>query len=340
MKSLILLFCFLCTLPLFAGTVDPILESAMLQKPDAVFHVLAFFTQKLSPQQVIDDLSIRGDKNSMVQQVVDVYKNKSQEQGAGIFEFCKERAQESLQKLTLHELIQAVSFQATPEIIHYIAQRPEIEKVCLYSYDMTKPDEFFLTPQYYQIQRSILVREGDEIDTEITTVPNREETSVDWEKVVNILKKVYEFVKENKPVVNTSVDQACAIPQGITNWQQMAEWRNKQSSQYVIKYVNGFGVTVVEIVTKAYFYYNGSYQGKGRYITCATASIDKLNVLWGYTLNASVKIPDSGIVNMGTTENPIAGMRMVIHWIVDTLIQHQEGTLTFSLDGTGNVSGS
>jgi len=131
---------------------------------------------------------------------------------------------------------------------------------------------------------------------------------------------------------------ACAIPKGIQNWQEMASWREKHTGQYSIKYVNGFGITVVEIIVRAHFYYNGNYNGIGKYITCATSTIDTLNVLWGYTLNASANIPDSGIVNLGTTQNPIAGMKLFIHWVVDTILQHQEGRLTFSLDGEGNAS--
>jgi len=303
--------------------------------------VLVFFSDRLHIDDVARRFGYTEDRVSLVQQVVEAYKDSSHRQLHWLLEFFNTReVKDQIEVLTLHELSQSVSLKATVSAIRQIAEQPGVSKICLYSQEMTKPDAFFLTPEYYQI-KDVNITSLDNGYEKEGNVSSREEASLDItpEQIINILKKVFEFVKENKPVVNTSIDMASAVPQGIGNWQLMAGWREKHTGQYSVKYVNGFGINVVELVVRAHFYYNGNYNGIGKYITCATATIDSLNVMWGYTFNATAKIPDSSVVNVGTKENPVAGMKMFIHWTVDTIIQHQEGTLTFSFDGQGEVNG-
>jgi len=318
----------------YAESIDPVLSEQMAQNPNQKFHVLAFFKDKLSPEKVVNELGIRGNEIRDIQQVVQIFKNKTQEQ---MFWISKQRA--GIEGLCAHELLQAVSFYALPAAIMEVAKQQEIEKITLFTQENTKPDPYFLKRQYYEIKEVKItpIGEATENKVEYQPMPSRE-GEIDIDQIINILKKLYDFIKENQPVVNTSVDQASAVPSGINGWQQLAGWQEKHTGQYKIEYVNLFGITVIKIVLKIHFYYNGNYNGVGKYITCATSSIDELNVLWGYTLNATVKIPDSGIVNIGTAQNPIAAMKMFVHWAVHTIVQHQEGSVTYSIDGNGNVS--
>jgi len=335
MKTLFLLFILGFSVAVYAG-VDQDLAKQMAKNPDGKFHVLAFF-EKQTPEQLIQEWNIRGDEFNTTMQVVELYKSRSQESFFWLNQLASQRME--IQSLQLHELLQAASFIASPAVIQEISQRPEICKVALYTEENAKPDEFFLKPEYYQVRSMNIIRLGDETENALDmAADSSREGEIDIDQIINILKKLYEFVKENKPVVNTSIDQSAAVPSGINSWQQLAGWREKHSGQYVISYENLYGIEVVRIVVRAHFYHSGNYQGVGKYITCATASIDELNVLWGYTLNATMKIPDSGIVNIGTSQNPVAGMKMFVHWVVTTILQHQEGSLTFSLDGNGNLS--
>jgi len=320
----------------YAGTIDPALADQMAQNPTAKLHVIAFFKDKLSPEKVIQEMGIRGDEVSVVQQVAEIYKSKAQAQSFLFSQFAQQRGE--IEGVCIHPLLNAISFKATPPIICEVAKLAIIDRIALYTPENTKPDTFFLKEPYFELKLAKItcVGEATEKSVEFTQAPATRE--IDPSVIINILKELWDFIKENQPVVNTAADVASAVPQGITHWQQLAGWREKHTGQYVIEYVNGFGITVVKIVVRVHFYYNGNYNGVGKYITCATTSIDELNVLWGYTLDATEKVPESGIVNIGTAQNPIAGMKMFVHWAVHTIIQHQEGTMTFSLDGQGNIS--
>lgn len=320
-----------------AGDVDSLLAEKMLANPDGQFHVIAFFQDRLTPEQAILQNGIRGEECEIARQVVAAYKTKTEGCESWLQGFSESR-QLRLERICRQDHLQAVSFTATAEAIWEIAQQGRVEKISLFTPENTRPEAFFDKQSYYMLQEPIITYVDDATDNTVNIGAQREEIEIDPEKIINILKKIFDFIKENQPVVNTSVDQASAVPQGTSHWQQLAEWRERHTGQYVIEYKNLYGITVVKIVLRIHFYHSGNYNGIGRYITCATASIDELNVLWGYTLNADVKIPDSGVVNIGTATAPVAAMRMFVHWAVHTIVQHQEGTMTFTLDGNGNVS--
>lgn len=315
-----------------AGTIDADLAQKIAENPLAKYHVTAYLKDKLDPEKVVQDMRIGGDEIAATQQVVEIFKNKAQSQTMWLKE-----SRSQIEKVWVHELAHAVSFVAPGFLIQELAKLDEIERIALYTEEGVKPHAYFLKRPYFEFKACKLSKIGAATDEPVEFAQVREGEGVDIDQIINILKKIWDFVKENKPVVNTAVDVASAVPQGITNWQQLAGWQQKHTGQYIVEYVNGFGVTVVKIVLRIHFYHHGNYNGVGRYITCATATIDEMNVLWGYTLNATMKIPDSSIVNIGTSSNPVAAMQMFVHWTVDTIIQHQEGSVTYAIDGNGNV---
>lgn len=317
----------------FAGTIDAELAKQMKENPLGSFHVIAFLKGKEAPQEVIKNFQIRGDKFQVAQQVAQLYKNETERH----FHWFYKMFANKVKKIRKHPLIQAVSFETKARIIFAISRLKYIKKITLYKKELTKPNDLFLTPEYYKLRKEVSFS-GTTTDKALSYKKLENRADINYEKIINILKDVYAFIEKNQPVVNTSIDQACAIPEGITNWQQMAGWREKHTNQYIITYKNLYGMTVVKIVVRVHFFYNGNYEDKGHYITCATTSLDDMYVMWGYTLNATVKVPDSGIVNMGTTENPIAGMKMFVKWHVKNIINQSQGNITFSLDGKGNVS--
>jgi hypothetical protein len=56
---------------------------------------------------------------------------------------------------------------------------------------------------------------------------------------------------------------------------------------------------------------------------------------WGYTFNLSVEIPDSTVINVGTSENPVAGMMPVLRWTIITPIKESQGRCMHYLQGDG-----
>lgn len=338
MKNLFVFFALLIalTITIQAGVLDENLVRAMEQNPNGKFAVIAFFSQHLTPPQVMEQLNLRGDEEMARSEVVRTYQTTHETAFFWLKKFLDQ--QEGVENLTLHVLAQAATFTAPAKVIHAVADQPEIAKVALFKTELVKPDDYFVTNEYFQIRNVEIICNGQMAEAPVASTTMDASREITPDQIINILKQLYEFVKENKPVVNTSIDQASAVPSGTTSWQQLAGWREAHSGQYSIIYKNLYGIEVCKIVTRAHFYHSGNYQGVGRYITCATISIDEMNVMWGYTLNASVSIPNSGIVNVGTHDNPVAGMKMFVHWVLTTILQHQEGTMTYSLDGNGNLS--
>ena len=323
---------------LFADVIAPELDKAMRENPQGDFWVMVYFCDAITPQQAINQFAIRGDEISVRQQVVGIMQEKTQKQYHWFFELYRKYAKQ-VTNLQLHPLHQAVSFRSKSDFIFKVATLQVIKHICRYQLELTKPHDFFLARDYYKISGFTVeqIAESGE-DQAVTTVGAREIdwSKIDWTKIINILKQVYQFIEENKPVVNTSVDMACAIPEGISNWQTLAGWRSKKGPGFAITYKNLYGITVVKLAFRPDFYYNGNHESKGRYLTCATVILDELDVKWGYTFSADVKIPKEGIVNSGTVENPVASMKVYVHWMVKTIVQHNEQTFTYYLDGNGS----
>ena len=80
--------------------------------------------------------------------------------------------------------------------------------------------------------------------------------------------------------------------------------------------------------------YGGSYKCKGRYLSAVTIEPLSVQVAWGYKFSLSVDIPDSGILNMGSQENPVAGMSVTLNWKIQAL-NASEGRAVYFLQGDG-----
>jgi len=153
--------------------------------------VIVFFSENLQPDQIIKKLGLR-DSDNVVQHVVDAYKESSQRQFHWLMEFSKTRDNHNqIQDIRLHELSQAASMKASVSAIRELSEQPNIQKICLYSQELTKPDAFFLRPEYYQIQNVSItpVENGFEKEVEFSAIQNSQEREVTPEQIINILKK-------------------------------------------------------------------------------------------------------------------------------------------------------
>ncbi len=159
--------------------------------------------------------------------------------------------------------------------------------------------------------------------------------TVSLNKIINLGVKVYKFIEKNKPVVTTQSAYSTATPQGIRCWETLESWSAPESRTYRYSYKNGFGVTVVDFEFKLVFTYGGQLDGYGNYLTHVQMMPTKVDVAWGYTLDASAKILDP--VNLGTVEDPIGGLEAQITWTIDTIVKHGEKTVPIFVDGLGRV---
>ncbi len=159
---------------------------------------------------------------------------------------------------------------------------------------------------------------------------------IGWDEIVNIGMKIWELIKENKPVIHTEIPVAHAMPKGLACWSDLERWHAPKTQSYEVLYKNKFGMEVVKFRFRLQFTHGGSHAGMGRYIANATIMPAQIDVLWGYTFNAKLDVAQA--VNLGTKADPIAGLEMNLHWNVKTWLKESENSVHFFITGNGDVN--
>lgn len=162
-----------------------------------------------------------------------------------------------------------------------------------------------------------------------------EETAVILDQMIGIGTKLWKLVENNKPEVNASGVTASVVPTGVREWTELEYWQDPKTVAYRIVYENVYGVDVVTFEFAISFLYGGSYQGFGQYLSNVLVIPITVDVLWGYTFEANASIPS--VFNMGSKEDPIAGMQIQVNWIVDTVLRHSAKSSLFHLQGDGVI---
>ncbi len=134
--------------------------------------------------------------------------------------------------------------------------------------------------------------------------------------ILNLGAKLFEIIKANGPLVTATTKTANALPYGISCWNQLENWSMPRSETYRITYENLYGMTMVDLEYRLVYSYGGRIGNVGRYLSNATIQYKKLDAKWGTVVDANVEIPQ--VVNVGSRENPIAGMQITLNWTVTT----------------------
>lgn len=171
-------------------------------------------------------------------------------------------------------------------------------------------------------------------------IPAVDQAEVVLDKIINMGKKIWAIVEANKPVVNVATDYANALPFGVNGWENLATWREPVVREYRASFRNLYGTNVVDFTFRVMFTPGGSVGGHGLYLANATVLPAHLAVAWGYKFNAQMSI--AGVMNAGSTADPVAAMQLQLHWSVDTVMKHEQRTENFYVkgDGTYKVMGS
>jgi len=161
------------------------------------------------------------------------------------------------------------------------------------------------------------------------------ETLVIIDQIINIFTKVWDIVQQNAPVVNINTTYAAAMPQGITAWNQLAEWRKPKAYLYSFYAENLYGTKTVDIKYKVIYTSGGKYRGKGQYLTGVTIIPAGVNVAWGYRFSLAAAVPDSTITNVGTSKDPLAALQVKLDWKISTVLKESNGTSVYYIQGDG-----
>lgn len=153
------------------------------------------------------------------------------------------------------------------------------------------------------------------------------------DRIVNLGLKLWKVVEDNRPVVDVRTQYANALPQGVPDWSSLSGWERPEATVYALRAKNLYGVTVVNLRYMVQRTRGGSYGGKGRYLHAVSAVPLRVEAAWGYRVTLSAEAPS--VANVGTSEDPVAGMVLNVGWAVDTVLKSGRGTAVYYLQGDG-----
>ncbi len=158
------------------------------------------------------------------------------------------------------------------------------------------------------------------------------------EQIVNLTDKIWTLIAKNKPVVDVANKYGTAVPRGIKTWTVLEYWSEPKTYAYRFYAENLYGVKVYDVTYMVTYCYGGSYKGRGKYLTAVTVEPLSVNIAWGYNFNLGVDIPDSGVVNVGTRQDPVAGMQVILKYTVSTIVQYYQGRSVYFIKGDGRFN--
>jgi len=204
-----------------------------------------------------------------------------------------------------------------------------------------------LSESYFTVDKVKITREYEELtldfslystkndcsDFSLWSVTDIPEFSLD--DIINVGEKVWKMIEANKPVVNVDMPVAHAMPKGVQCWADLERWQTPKSYMYRVEYQNLYGYTVVTFHFRLSYVYGGSLNGKGLYLANVAVVPATLDVAWGYKFDASTIIGQT--VNLGTKEDPEAGISLGVKWRIRTLMKDSDNTENFFIRANGEL---
>jgi hypothetical protein len=160
-----------------------------------------------------------------------------------------------------------------------------------------------------------------------------------FDKIVNLGKKVYDFVAQGKAVANVESNVSTALPEGTKSWRDFSNWQRPLTKTYKLTRKNLYGMDVITLIYQVTFVYGGSYAGTGRYIAYATVEPIVVNVWFGFSLNAKASTPV--VFNVGSSASPVAAMNVKVEYSVGSINPFNgvdRGSSTYFLSGRGEFA--
>jgi hypothetical protein len=155
------------------------------------------------------------------------------------------------------------------------------------------------------------------------------------DQMINLGQKIWKIIEDNKPVVDVKKQYATALPKGSTGWQDIGGWHPPVGTIYQLTAKNAYGMKMINVRYQVLRTYGGSYQGKGRYLTAVTVEPLLVEVGWAYHFTMEASVPDTSIVNVGTSADPVAGMMATLNWHISTAVKDSQGQGLYFLQGDG-----
>jgi hypothetical protein len=159
------------------------------------------------------------------------------------------------------------------------------------------------------------------------------------DKLIAIGQKIIPTIKEGKSVVtNNPMASVSVLPRSESKdpvVHDMGGWSIPVSKHYKIAYTNGFGSEVVSFVYSITYQYNGSADGKGKYLAGIRAAARNITISWGFDLDATSQLLQ--ISNVGTQQNVIAGATIEMTYTVKNWTKNITTSESFHVTGDGRL---
>jgi hypothetical protein len=211
-------------------------------------------------------------------------------------------------------------------------------------------EEKYLTTkkiQVFEIKTDVLNQETKHLVNESEAYLLNETGQVDqFDKVGKVIatardlvalgESIYNLVQKGKPTNTTSYAPISIIPKQngvMVDILDVEGFTAPAARTYEIKYTNLFGMDTVVFRYTVMFSYNGSYNGRGAFITGAQIVPVTASTMFGYDFRANMKL--GGIQNTGTKENPVAGATMLLEYEVKTVIKASLSVDSYYINGRG-----
>jgi len=161
------------------------------------------------------------------------------------------------------------------------------------------------------------------------------------DSMIALGKKIYPIIEAGKPVLSSDLPVTHVLPkkEDVSDYDltlgMMENWQFPKSKSYKVVYNNIYGMEVISFTYTVHFQYGGSFEGKGKYLTGVFVSARDLTVAWGFDFSASTEVVT--VTNMGSMENPVAGLSLKLSWTVKTPIMENQSSRVFHVAGDGRI---
>ncbi|MCB0406973.1 MAG: hypothetical protein KDD34_02150 [Bdellovibrionales bacterium] len=182
-----------------------------------------------------------------------------------------------------------------------------------------------------QAELKELIGDCSKEDTSEKTNPDE----LDIGTIINYGKQLWQIVVDNRPVVNVKEYSANALPRGVKCWTDLELWKAPRYKTYQVTYENMMGMSVVDFEFQLFYSYGGKVNGVGSYLANVAVTPMNLDVLWGFTFDATVEV--GNVLNIGTKDDPTAGIEMAMKWNAKSPLNDSRGQIRYFVQGDGKA---
>lgn len=160
------------------------------------------------------------------------------------------------------------------------------------------------------------------------------------DKLLALGKKIWAIVEAGRPVAQTQFAPTVSVLPNTespeTAFYEMENWSMPRVKSFRVVYKNLLGMTVVAFTYGVYYQYDGTYKGKGKYLTGVNVDARDVKVSWGFEFNASSAVV--AIMNRGSNANPNAGLTVKINYLAKSVLREIRTGESFHLTGKGEFA--